>query len=63
MILPRALTISEYGYYSYKLNVFTYVVSMATLSVPSALVSKFSKRNEELGLVLFYIKFYLCVGI
>ena len=63
MILPRALTISEYGYYSYNLNVFTSVVSMATLSVPSALVSKFSKRNEELGLVLFYIKFYLCVGI
>ena len=63
MILPRALSINEYGYYSYNLNIFTSVVSMATLSVPSALVSKFSKRNEELGLVLFYIKFYLCVGI
>ena len=32
MILPRVLSVEEYGYYSYNLNVFTSVVSMATLS-------------------------------
>lgn len=61
LILPRAFSVEEYGYYSYNLNVFTSVVNMAMLSVPTALASKFSKRNEEIGLVLFYLKF--CFGM
>lgn len=63
MILPRVLSVEEYGYYSYNLNVFTSVVSMATLSAPNALVSKFAKRNEEIGLVIFYIKLYFIIGV
>ena len=59
MLLPRAFTVEEFGYYSYNLNVFTSIVGVAMLSVPTALISKFSKRNEEIGLVLFYLKFYL----
>lgn len=63
MILPRVLSVEEYGYYSYNLNVFTSVVSMATLSAPNALISKFSKRNEEIGLITFYLKTYFIIGL
>ncbi len=69
MVLPRALSLDEYGFYSYNLNVFTSIVVMANLSTSNAMVSKFSKRNQEIGLVYFYLKFYalvsivLCVGI
>ncbi len=63
MLLPRALSVAEYGYYSYNLNVFTSVVTMCTLSVPSALVSKFSKRSNEIGLVNFYFKFFLAMSL
>lgn len=63
VILPRAFTVEEYGYYSYNLNVFTSIVGMAMLSIPNALVSKYSKRNEEIGLVLFYLKFYLAMAL
>lgn len=58
MILPRAFSVEEYGYYSYNLNVFTSVVVLANLSTASAMVAKFSKRNDEIGLVYFYWKFY-----
>lgn len=60
-LLPRAFTVEEYGYYTYNLNVFTSVVGMAMLSAPNALIAKFSKRNDEIGLVSFYLKFYLAV--
>lgn len=63
VILPRALSVEDYGYYSYNLNVFTSVVVFADLSAANALVSKFSKRNEEIGLVRFYIKFWIFVNI
>lgn len=63
MILPRVFTVEEYGYYTYNLNVFTSVVGIATLSAPNALVSKLSKRNEEIGLILFYLKFYLIMAL
>lgn len=63
LILPRAFSVEEYGYYSYNLNVFTSVVGIAVLSVPSALVSKLSKRNEEIGLIRFYLKFYLLMAV
>lgn len=62
LILPRAFTVEEYGYYTYNLNVFMSVVNIATLSTQSALVSKLSKKNEEIGLVLFYLKFYLIMA-
>lgn len=63
LILPRVFTVEEYGYYSYNLNVFTAVVGIASLSVPSALCAKFSKRNEETGLIWFYLKFYLAMTL
>ena len=69
MVLPRALSLDEYGFYSYNLNVFTSIVVMANLSASNAMVSKFSKRNQEIGLIYFYLKFYaivsivLCVGV
>lgn len=68
-ILPRALSVDEYGFYTYNLNVFTSIVVMANLSTSSAMVSKFAKRNNEIGLIYFYLKFYalmsilLCIGI
>lgn len=63
LILPRAFSIEEFGYYSYNLNVFTSVVVMLNLSASDAMVSKFSKRNQEIGLVLFYLKYYAIVSI
>lgn len=63
LILPRAFSVEEYGYYSYNLNVFMSVVTMAMLSVPGALVSKLSKRNEEIGLIRFYLKFFLLAAL
>ena len=62
-ILPRVLSVEEYGYYSYNLNVFASVVLIATLATPNALVAKFSKRNEEIGLVYFYLKFFFVATI
>lgn len=62
LLLPRAFSVEEYGYYTYNLNIFTSVVTMAVLAAPNALVSKFSKRNDEIGLVLFYLKFFICVA-
>lgn len=58
MLLPRAFSVEEFGYYSYNLNLFTSVVSLANLSTSNALVAKFSKRNGEIGLVYFYLCFY-----
>jgi O-antigen/teichoic acid export membrane protein len=58
-ILPRAFSVEEYGYYSYNLNMFNSIVVLANLSASNALVSKFSKRNEEIGIVRFYLVFYL----
>ena len=59
VILPRALSVEEFGYYSYNLNVFTSTVVLANLSMSNALVAKFSKRTEEIGIVFFYLKYYL----
>lgn len=58
LFLPRAFSVEQYGYYSYNLNVFSSVVILANLSASNALVSKYSKRNEEIGLLLFYLKLY-----
>ncbi len=63
IILPRAFTVEEYGFYTYNLNVFMSVVVMAEMAVSGALVSKFAKRNEEIGLVFFYLKFFLFMAL
>lgn len=63
IILPRALSVEEYGYYSYNLNVFTSIVNMANMSVSGAMVSKFSKRNEDRGLLVFYLFFYGIIAV
>lgn len=57
-ILPRAFSVEQYAYYSYNLNIFTSIVGIANLSMSGALISKFSKRNGEIGLVWFYFGFY-----
>ena len=63
LLLPRVLSIEEYGYYSYNLNVFTSVVTVFNLSASDALVSKYSKKNEENGYVLFYLVFFTIVSL
>ena len=69
MILPRALSVEEFGYYSYNLNIFTSTVVLANLATSNAMVAKFARRNEEIGLVRFYFRYYflefllLSVGI
>lgn len=63
LILPRALSIEEFGLYSYYLNVYTSVVVMANLSASNAMVSKYSKRNEEIGIIIFYLKLFFAISI
>ena len=62
-ILPRALSVEEYGYYTYNLNVFTSVVMLANLSTSNAFIAKYSKRNQEIGLIYFYLKFFAIVAL
>ena len=62
-LLPRVFSVDEYGYYSYNLNVFTSIVVIGNLSTSNALIAKFSKRNNELGLVYFYMGFYAIVAL
>lgn len=59
MLLPRALSVEEFGYYSFNLNIFTSTVVLANLSMSNAFVAKFSRRNDEIGLVYFYLKYYV----
>lgn len=63
MILPRALTETEYGFYTYNLNVFTSVVVLANLSASNAMVAKYSKRNHEIGIVWFYLKYFALISL
>lgn len=63
VLLPRAFSVEEYGFYTYNLNVFTSVVTIANLSFSNALVAKYAKRNDEIGLVNFYLKFYIAMAL
>ena len=62
-VLPRAFNIEEYGYYTYNLNVFTSIVTLANLSASNAFIAKYSKRNQEIGMIYFYLSFYGIVAI
>lgn len=62
-ILPRAFTVEEYGYYTHDVSVFVSVVGLANLYTSNAVVSKYAKRNDEIGLIRFYIKFFAIVAI
>lgn len=61
LILPRALGIDGFADYTYNLNVFTSILSIAILSMDGAFASKVSKRLEEVGLIRFYAKFLFFV--
>ncbi len=63
LLLPRVLSVDSYGLYSYNLNVFTSTVVLANLSASNAMVAKFSQRNEEKGIVCFYLRFFLVISI
>ena len=63
LLLPWALTKEAYGYYTYDMNTFVSLVVLANLSTSNAMVAKFSKRNEEVGILRFYLKFYGVMAI
>ncbi len=63
LLLPRTFSLEEYGFYSYNLNMFTSIIAITNLSTTNAMVSKFSKRNEEIGIVIFYLKFWLFLSM
>jgi len=63
MLLPRAISKEAYGYYTYDMNTFVSLVVLANLSTSNAMVAKFSKRNEEIGILRFYLKFYVLMAI
>ena len=60
-VLPRALSVNEYAEYTYNLNIFTSILSIAILSADGAFASKISKRLAEGSLVKFYGKILLSV--
>ena len=60
-VLPRALSVNEYAEYTYNLNIFTSILSIAILSTDGAFASKISKRLAEGSLVKFYGKILLSV--
>lgn len=63
MLLPRALSVEEYGYISYNLNIFTSIISIACLSANNAIVVKLASRNKERGLLNFYINFMMLLNV
>ncbi len=63
MLLPRAISTEAYGYYTYDMNTFVSLVVLANLSTSNAMVAKFSKRNQEIGILRFYLKFYAVMAI
>lgn len=63
VMLPRAISTEEFGYYGYNMNVFTSLVILANLSTSNAMVAKFSKKNEELGIVQFYLKLFAIMAL
>lgn len=58
-ILPRAFSVEQYGFYTFNLSVFTNIVGIANLQSSNALSAKYSKRNGEVGIVMFYLKFFI----
>ena len=58
MLLPRAISKEAYGYYTYDMNTFVSLVVLANLSTSNAMVAKFSKRNEEIGILRFYLIYF-----
>ncbi len=61
-LLPRAFSVEDYGYYNYNLNIFVSVLSIANLSTTNAFIAKFSKKNEEIGYVTFYLRFWVIMA-
>ncbi len=61
IVLPMAFTTEEYADYTFNLNVFTAVVSIAFLSMDGAFAAKISKRIEEVGIIKLYGKYILLV--
>lgn len=57
-ILPRSFSVEEYGFYTFNLNVFNNIVGIANLSASNALSAKYSKRNDEIGIIKFYLIFF-----
>ena len=62
-ILPRAFSVEQYGFYTFNLSVFTNVVGIANLQTSNALSAKYSKRNSEIGIVIFYLKFFALMSV
>ena len=62
-LLPRAISVDDYAFYSYNLNVFTSVVVIANLSTSSAMVAKYSKKCEDIGYIKFYFAFFASMAI
>lgn len=62
-ILPRAFSVEEYGFYTFNLNVFNNIVGIANLSASNALSAKYSKRNDEIGIIRFYLFFFALMTV
>lgn len=62
LILPRAFSVEEYGYYTFNASIFLAIVTLANLSTSNALNSKYAKRNNDIGLIKFYFIFFLFIA-
>lgn len=63
LIIPRAFSLEEYGYYTFNINVFTSIVGLANLSASNALNAKYAKRNNDIGLLKFYGLFFSVIAL
>ena len=63
IIIPRAFSLEEYGYYTFNINIFTSIVGLANLSTSNALNAKYAKRNNDIGLLKFYGIFFCVIAL
>lgn len=63
MALPRIMTMEEYGFVSYNLNIFTSILTIANLSTSNAVCVKIAHRNNDRGILTFYFKFLIYINI
>ncbi len=62
-ILPRSFSVEDYGFYTFNLNVFNNIVGIANLSTSNALSAKYSKRNNEIGIIKFYLFYFSLMAV
>ncbi|MFA5879517.1 MAG: oligosaccharide flippase family protein, partial [Candidatus Margulisiibacteriota bacterium] len=62
-LVPRTLGPALYGVYNYLVDFFDNIVRFFTLGASEAFYNKFSHRQNDIGLLIFYLVFSVLVGL